>query len=162
MYVVFLLLWIILNGQFTWEIFGVGAVISAALYWFICKFLAYSPGKDWRLLKKLPYIFQYVLVLLKEIIKANVSTIRMVLSYQYEIEPVLVKFRTSLKTPAARVILANSITLTPGTITIALEGDELTVHALDQDFARGLDSCVFVKLLTKMEQIDGNSSAMRK
>lgn len=154
MFFVFLVLWIILNGQFTWEIFGIGVVVSAALYWFSSRYLEISPGGDFRLLRRLPYIIGYAAVLLWEIIKANISTIRMEISYRYEMEPVIVKFRTNLKSPVSRVVLANSITLTPGTITIALEGDELTVHALDKDFAIGLDQCIFVQLLTRIEQLD--------
>ena len=59
-----------------------------------------------------------------------------------------------MKSRAARVALANSITLTPGTITVALEEDELIVHALDVDLVRGIDDSVFVHMLRKMEAID--------
>ncbi len=155
MYFIFLLLWIVLNGQFTWEILGFGMVISAALYWFCCRFLDYSPKRDLAILRRLPLIFFYVLILIKEIIKANVDTIRMVLSFRNQIDPVIVKFHTGLRTKTARVVLANSITLTPGTITIALEGDELTVHALDEDFAKGINENIFLRILLKIEAADG-------
>ncbi len=161
MYFIFLLLWIILNGQFTWEIFGFGMVISAALYGFGCRFLDYSPRRDLTLLRKLPLILLYVLILIKEIIKANVDTIRMVLSFRNQIDPVIVKFRTGLKTKTARVVLANSITLTPGTITVALEGDELTVHALDEDFVKGMGENIFLRILLRIEAVDAGSEGER-
>lgn len=154
MYLVFLLLWVILNGQFTWEIFFFGIVIAAAMYAFICKFLDYSVEKDMLLFRKLPFILLYILVLIWEIIKANVSAIRLALSYRNEIDPVIVKFHTDLKSKTARVVLANSITLTPGTITVALEENELTVHALDADLVKGIDESVFVHMLRKMELMD--------
>lgn len=154
MYIVFLLLWIVLNGQFTMEIFLFGVVIAAAMYAFICKFLDYSVEKDIRILRKLPYILLYILVLIWEIIKSNMSAIRLALSYRYEIDPVIVKFRTDLKSNTAKAVLANSITLTPGTITVALEGDEFTVHALDVDLVKGIDESVFVRMLRKMETMD--------
>lgn len=154
MYLVFLLLWIILNGQFTWEIFFFGIVIAGAMYVFICKFLDYSVAKDLLMFRKLPYILLYILVLLKEIIKSNVSAIGLALSYRNEIDPVIIKFRTDLKSNTAKVVLANSITLTPGTITVALEGEELTVHALDVDLVRGIDDSVFIHMLRKMELMD--------
>lgn len=154
MYLVFLLLWIILNGQFTWEIFFFGIVIAGAMYAFICKFLDYSVAKDLLMFRKLPYILLYILVLLKEIIKSNVSAIGLALSYRNEIDPVIIKFRTDLKSNTAKVVLANSITLTPGTITVALEGEELTVHALDVDLVRGIDDSVFIHMLRKMESMD--------
>lgn len=154
MYLVFLLLWILLNGQLTGEIVCFGIVIAGAMYAFFCKFMDYSIEKDILLLRKLPLILLYILVLFWEIIKANVSAIRLTLSYRNEIDPVIVQFQTGLKTDLANVVLANSITLTPGTITVAMEEDELTVHALDVSLAVGMDDSVFVHMLRRMEAID--------
>ena len=128
MFFLFFLIWIIFNGQFTWEIAGFGIVISGLIYWFTCRFLGYRPGTDLILLKKLFQILQYVFVLIKEIIKANFAVIRMITSSRYEIEPAVVRFRSDLKTAPARILLANSITLTPGTMTVLLEEDEYVVH----------------------------------
>ena len=61
-------------------------------------------------------------------------------------------FKTDLHSTFARVLLANSITLTPGTITVALTGNEYTVHCLDKELAEGISSSVFVKLLEKIEE----------
>lgn len=154
MYVIFLILWIVLNGQFTWEIFLFGIVIAGAMYAFYCKFLDYSPEKDILMLQKLPYILLYLLVLIMEIVKSNMLAIQLALSYRNEIDPVILKFKTDLKSKTARVVLANSITLTPGTITVALEGDELTVHALDIELVKGIDDSQFVHMLRKMESMD--------
>ena len=154
MYLVFLLLWILLNGQLTGEIVCFGIVIAGAMYAFFCKFMDYSIEKDILLLRKLPLILLYILVLFWEIIKANVSAIRLTLSYRNEIDPVIVQFQTGLKTDLANVVLANSITLTPGTITVAMDEDELTVHALDVSLAAGMDDSVFVHMLRRMEAID--------
>ncbi len=62
------------------------------------------------------------------------------------------KFRTALKSRAARAALANSITLTPGTITVSLEGDEFLVHALTRKIAGKLEGSIFEKLLARMER----------
>lgn len=67
------------------------------------------------------------------------------------VQPVIVRFKTDLKTKTARVLLANSITLTPGTITVALQDNEYTVHCLDRRFSEGLSDSVFVRLLHKIE-----------
>ena len=101
----------------------------------------------------LPLLFKYVAVLIWEIGKANLATIKLIISSRYIIEPVIVHFQTDLKTKAARVILANSITLTPGTITVSLEEDKLVVHCLDKDFSEGLNNSIFVRLLHKMEEM---------
>ena len=49
------------------------------------------------------------------------------------------------------MIFANSITLTPGTITVSLKGDELVIHCLDKTMAEGMEDTVFERLLEKME-----------
>lgn len=153
MFILIILLWILFNGQLTTEIFVFGLVFAVVFYAFICKFFDFSIKKDIRYIKKSGYIAEYLIVLLIEIIKANVCVSKMVLSSKYDVEPVVIKFRSSLKSEIARVILANSITLTPGTITIRLQYDELTVHCLDKTLAEGIDNSVFVKLLERMERI---------
>ena len=154
MYILFFLIWIIFNGQLTLETAAFGVVIAGLMYAFICKFLEYRPKTDIILAKKLFYILHYIFVLIKEIIKANFEVIRMITSSRYEIEPVIVCFRTELKTTPARILLANSITLTPGTITVTMEGDEYVVHCLDKKLAAGINSSVFVKLLERLERVD--------
>ena len=155
MYVVFLLLWIIFNGQFTWEIFFIGAIISALLYWFVCKFLDYSPKKDLLAFRKIGRGAYYVVTLIYEIIKANAKVIFYIMTSKYEVEPKLVRFRTDLKQTGSRVVLANSITLTPGTITVSLEGNEYLVHCLDKEMAEGMEDSTFVKQLRKIETNNG-------
>ncbi len=157
MYLVFFIIWIIFNGQFTLEIAAFGLVIAGLIYWFICRFLNYKPRTDLVLGKKFLQGLYYIFVLVKEIIKANFAVIRMVMSSRYEIEPAVVRFKADLKTTPARILLANSITLTPGTITVSLENDEYVVHCLDKSLAEGIDSSVFVDLLKKLERMDQNA-----
>ncbi len=154
MFLLFFLIWVIFNGQLTWEIAAFGVVIAAVMYLFICKFMGYKPEMDLILCRKLFLILQYVFVLVKEIVKANYAVIKMIMSSRYEIEPVIVRFKTDLKTAPARILLANSITLTPGTITVSLEGDEYVVHCLDKELAKGINSSIFVTLLRQLERMD--------
>lgn len=151
MYILFFLMWIIFNGRITTEIIIFGLVISAAVYWFICKFMDYSFKKDIRFIKKLIYIIQYLYYLVKEIVVANFITMKLVLSSHYAVEPVLIEFETTLTTSTAKFLLANSITLTPGTITVSVEGNKFTVHCLDKTLAEGIDDSIFVKLLNRLE-----------
>lgn len=154
MYLLFFLIWIIFNGQLTWEIAAFGAAIAGLMYWFICKFLDYNPRTDLMIFRKFFQILHYVFILIKEIIKANFAVIKMIMSSRYEIEPAVVRFKTDLKTPQARILLANSITLTPGTITVSLEEDEYVVHCLDKSLAEGINSSIFVTLLRKIERMN--------
>lgn len=150
---VYFLLWLIFNGRITFEVIIVGVIASIALDFFVKRVMKMNltASNLFRAVKILPDIIIYAVMLLIEIIRANFSIIKLVLAPQIEAEPCLVKFRTPLKTEAARVALANSITLTPGTITVSLEGDELLVHALNRDFADGLEGSMFEKLLARME-----------
>ena len=154
MFILFFLVWVIFNGQFTLEIAVFGIVIAGAMYWFICKFLNYKPGYDLFLCKKAPLLIHYLITLIIEILKANGAVFKMIYSAEYEPEPAIVHFQTDLKTTFARVLLANSITLTPGTITVSLKDNIYTVHCLDKELAMGIDYSVFVKLLERIERKD--------
>ncbi len=149
---IFFLLWIIFNGSVTVEIAVFGLVVSAAVYAFICRFMDYSPKKELELAKKAGYIIKYFFVLIKEISIANFATLRIICSSLREAEPVLVQFDTNFRDDTSRVMLANAITLTPGTITVSVEGGSFTVHCLDSSFAEGLPSPAFVELLEKIEK----------
>jgi hypothetical protein len=67
------------------------------------------------------------------------------------IEPTVVRIRTDLKTGFARFLLANSITLTPGTLTVESEGPVLTVHCIRPALLENTESSAIVRLLRKME-----------
>lgn len=147
----FFLVWLILNGRATVEICVLGAFISVTLFFFICRFMDYSLKKEMLLFRLIPLFLQYFWVLVEEIVKANVCVLKMITAPDKQPEPALVYFDTTLQTGLAKVMLANSITLTPGTITVAVEENRFCVHCLDKDLAEGMEDSVFVKLLEKME-----------
>ncbi|MCR4738916.1 MAG: Na+/H+ antiporter subunit E [Lachnospiraceae bacterium] len=153
MYIILVLLWIIFNGRFSPEILISGLIMAGLIYFFMCRFLNFSLSKDLLKFKRFFLIIWYILNLVAEIIKANISAFRLIMSNRYELEPVLVHFTTDIKTNALRVLLANSITLTPGTITVSLEGNDLLVHCLDRELAKGLDESSFVHILRRMEEV---------
>lgn len=152
MLLLFFLAWIIFNGQITLEIILFGVVIALGMLAFLCKFMDYSIQKELRFYRLVPDFCRYVFLLVKEIIKANLTVCRMILTRRETVEPVIVHVHTNLKTETARVILANSITLTPGTITVSMTNDDLLVHCLDKSLAEGMEDSAFVKLLEAMEK----------
>ena len=151
MLLLFFVAWIIFNGRITLEISLFGIAVAGLMFGFICKFMDYSVEKERALYKKVPLFGKYVVLLIREIIKANLVVCRMILTRKEVMEPVIVKVHTNLKTETARVILANSITLTPGTITVSLVDQELLVHCLDKSLAEGMEDSEFVRLLEKLE-----------
>ncbi|MFP4621542.1 MAG: Na+/H+ antiporter subunit E, partial [Bacteroidales bacterium] len=79
-------------------------------------------------LKKIVFILAYIVVLFKEIILANLDVAYRVIHPKMPIKPGIVIIKTDLKQDLAKMILANSITLTPGTFTLDIEGDRLLIH----------------------------------
>ena len=151
MFFVYFALWVVLNGRWTLEIGAFGLVFAALLYAFTCKFLGYSVKKDIKLMRGLKAGARYVVLLLSEIVKANVAVMHIVLNPDIEPKPRLVRFKSGLKSEAHRVALADSITLTPGTITCQLRGDEYVVHCLDEGMADGLTQGALIDALREME-----------
>ena len=152
MYLLFVLFWIILNGRFTVEIFLLGLLFALVIYGFAYKFLGLTWKKEKKIWKCTIWGIQYVGILLKEIIIANLAVSKIVLSKKKKIHPVLVKFPAPVNSHLLQVILADSITLTPGTITVRLYEEKFEVHCLDESLAEGLNDSVFVKMLKKLEE----------
>ena len=152
MYLLFFSIWVILNGRITLEVVLFGIAVATLMFAFICKFMGYSIKKEIWLFKNFFLLLWYVLVLIVEILKANFAVIKLIFSVKYQIEPALVTFKSPLKTGFANFLLANSITLTPGTITVSAENGEFMVHCLDKDLAIGMDESIFVHPLKKLEK----------
>ena len=145
------LLWVVYNGSLTLEICAFGVLISGLVFGFCCKFMDHSLKKELMVYRKAFLFFRYAFVLVKEIVKANFGVIHMIFDQKEEIEPVLAVFCLELKTASAKAFLANAITLTPGTITVSLEGDRYTVHCLDESLAEGIKDSAFVEYIKKLE-----------
>lgn len=151
MYLLYFILWVIFNGNLTLEICLFGLAVAGVMLAFTCKFMDYSLEKEKRIVKKYFKILRYLCVLVSEIVKANFAVMHMILSEREEVEPVVVKFHSDMKTTMGKAFLANAITLTPGTITVTLEGSEYVVHCLDESLAEGINTSVFVDLLSELE-----------
>ena len=123
------LFWLAVTWSFDTASIVTGAVVSAAL-----AFLLVGVGLDEAPLllwpRRLLWAFAYVPVLLGYVVRANLDVAYRVLHPALPIRPGIVRARTSLKTPAGRVLLANSITLTPGTLTVDMQGDVLYIHRI--------------------------------
>ena len=151
MFFLLFVLWIILNGRITLEIAVFGAVICGALYLFLYKFMEYSPKRELVILKCTGRILKYVVFLVVEVIKAALAVSKLILQFDREPDPVLVNFRPGLKTQTGQTLLANSITLTPGTITSDLEDGSYIVHSLDREYAVGIHESDFVEKIRELE-----------
>ncbi len=122
-----LLFWIILNGSVAADTLIVGVVVAFLITLFFRQGMACFA--ELRLTPRaLIATVQFVIFFFKEMVLSNFKLAFIVLTPTLPINPGIVKVRTKLKSPMARLLLANSITLTPGTLTIELEGEWLYVH----------------------------------
>jgi multicomponent Na+:H+ antiporter subunit E len=125
--------WLLMSGHYDFFHTFIGllcsilvVVLNARLnkYFFLQdKLWENTPLRIGRLLFYIPWLIYQIGI-------ASLQVAGVVLRRRMPVNPSLVRFKTKLPTQAARVILANSITLTPGTITLLLEGDEYLVHSL--------------------------------
>ncbi len=151
MFPILLILWLIFAGSLTVSNLILGALVSALLTLFFTKFMGYDSGRFYRGLRKTPRVAVYLAVLLKEIVRENFDVLRFIYR-KGQPDSMLVRFRSTLRSEGLRVLVANSITLTPGTYTVKLEGNEYAVHALDESFQPGIEYSAFFTLARKVEE----------
>ena len=96
--------------------------------------------------------FSYWSWLAKEIFKANIDVSKVILSPRMKLSPRKVRVPLSQSTELATVIYANSITLTPGTVSVEIEGNEIIVHTLTQELMDGLIEGDMDKRVNYLEQ----------
>jgi len=126
--VVLCLFWITMSGYFKPLLLSLG-VISVGLVLGLCWRMKILDREGVPYLG-LPKILSYLVWLMEEIVKSNVAVVKAVLSPDLEISPTLVKVPMQQKSDFGRTVFANSITLTPGTVSIDLDGYHILVHAL--------------------------------
>lgn len=151
MYLLLYLIWIAFNGKITCEICLLGIPIVAAVGLAAWGLFRYGPKTEWYVYRRGPLFLAYLVVLVWEIIKANFAVLRFIICQKRATEASMTSFDVGLKTEWARFLLANSITLTPGTITIFANESRFVVHALTDEMLDGIASSTIVRILQKME-----------
>lgn len=151
MYLLLFALWLLLNGKITLEICIFGTAVVGLLATVIYALFGYTPKKELRLYTKLPIFFVYLAALVWEVLKANVSVMKIILHKKRPVSPALVTFRVEFHTEFARYMLANSVTLTPGTITVETDENEFIVHCLSEKMLEGIESGRIIRLLKRLE-----------
>lgn len=127
--------WLLLSGYYTPLLLGLGLASTFVVAWLALR-MGLVPQLD--LLRVLPRSPGYALYLVIQIIVASLDVIRRVVDPRLPISPTIVSVRTGQRTDAFRVLLANSFTLTPGTVSVELAGDRVRVHALTREGAGAL------------------------
>lgn len=128
--------WLLLSGHYTATLISYGALSCLAIVW-----LSFHLGTLDK--EALPVHlglrpFLYIPWLLKEVVVSNIAVIRVILDPRLPIQPRLLRVRASQQSDVGKVMYANSITLTPGTVTLDVRNGEFLVHALTNESAEGL------------------------
>ena len=131
--------WILLSGKFDLFHLTLGVISSAIVSFLSADLFMYNPGGSNRLAIGFRFLM-YIPWLLYQIVLSTLHVTFLALHPKMKdlIDPTIVTFKTKLKTDIAKVALANSITLTPGTITIRIEDQVFYVHAISRKAAAGL------------------------
>lgn len=128
--VILFIFWILLNNNFETLNLAIGAGLAFSLSLIFCR--SCNLFGDIKLTPVgIAYTFFYLFVFLIELLKSNLDVARRVVTPSLPIKPGIVEVKTKLKSPMARMILANSITLTPGTLTVDIEEDRLFIHWIE-------------------------------
>lgn len=136
---IMLVFWVIMSGMF--DVFHLSlGVLSCLLVAHFSHDLLFAGGRVGPWMRDLLGILLYLPYLFKEIVLANLHVAYIVLHPRMMelIDPTLIRFRTTLARPISKVTFAQSITLTPATITVSIDDDEFTVYALDRSSAESL------------------------
>ena len=124
------LLWVLLAGSLRQDELIAGAVVAVLVTLIAGPRLAVLSGVRLTPLAPL-YLLSYLGTFFLALIRANLDMARRVLSPSLPIRPAVVEVETRLQSPLGRMLLANSITLTPGTLSIDIQGDRILVHWID-------------------------------
>lgn len=130
MFLTLMTFWILLNSSVDPQVLVVGAGVSLLVSLIFCakcdvfSEINFTP-------KAIVASVMFIITFLSALVKANLSITKRVLSPSLPINPGIVQVKTKLKSKVGRMVLANAITLTPGTFTLELDGDNLYIHWVD-------------------------------
>ena len=129
------IVWIVFSGQYDFSTLALGLILSSGVAWLNTGY-PHSPFHHFpwgRLVLYFPWLFLRV-------VASSLHLTKLILDPSLRIEPKLITYKSRLNHQAAVVMLGNSITLTPGTITVEIEGNQLIVHAIDEASGEDLTS----------------------
>ncbi|GIX22170.1 MAG: cation transporter [Gammaproteobacteria bacterium] len=145
-----IVLWLVNSGHYTPLLLGLGAV-SVLLVAFLAGRMAAVDGvwPDGPPLWRVP---GYLVWLLGQIVAANLDVLRRIWRGPASLSPRLVELPLSMRSEWAQALYANSITLTPGTVTVDIGGGRLLVHALSEGAAAGLADGAMARRVQSLER----------
>lgn len=145
-----LVFWLAMSGIYTSFLITAGIIFSVAIALFSARRLGVVDREGHPIHLSLNALFYWPWLGLQIAISA-LTVSRIILSPRLPVSPVLLRVKMSQKSDVGKVTYANSITLTPGTVSVDIEGDEILVHALTQKGAAELTAGEMDRRVTRFE-----------
>ncbi len=149
---VLFLFWIAVSGSLNWPQLLVGLAVASFVTYFNRNLLITAADRPPLRFGTVVWFTGYLVQLLVAIIKANFHVAWLVLHPKMPIEPNMVTLKIKIGKEASRVLLANSITLTPGTLTVLADDKEFLVHALTVNSGKALTDWSLIAKLKQLEE----------
>lgn len=151
------LFWMLITWRLHWQHLLVGFICALVIAAFNADLLLHKEERPLFLVSTAGRWVSYFWSLIIAIFKSNWDVAKIVLRPNMDISPCFVRFRTKIKKPLNRVILGNSITLTPGTLTVELEDDFYIVHCITRANAEDVASWYMTDRLVAIEEAELNA-----
>lgn len=129
-FIIFFLFWVALTSSLDPQELGVGVLVALVIAFLTGKEITKYGMKNFSY-HRIQYTIRYLFVFFWEMIKANLDVAMRIIQPVIPINPGIVEIPTKLKSNVAKLALANSITLTPGTLTVDIIDDKLYIHWID-------------------------------
>ncbi len=142
-------LWLLLSGHYVPLLLGLGAISVLLVVTITLRMDVVD--REGHPIHLSPKALLYWPWLAWEIVKSNVDVARRILSPTLPISPTVIRLKASQKSELGKVIYSNSITLTPGTVSIDIDGDKIEVHALTREAAQALRTGDMDRRITRFE-----------
>ncbi|RQD67418.1 MAG: Na+/H+ antiporter subunit D [Tindallia sp. MSAO_Bac2] len=149
--VLLFLFWMVLSPGFGLQTILLGLLISALIVVYSKDILFSATEMPLYRMKHFGNMMRFIGVLIVEIFKANIDVARIVLDPKLPIQPHFVKVPMMLKNDMNKVIFGNSVTLTPGTLTVDIVDDGFIIHALTTDAADAMEDSFIEKWMKQQE-----------
>ena len=130
LFVSLFMIWLMLNSSLAWQVWALGGVL-AMLGAITLNGIATAYADISITPRTVAYYFAYLGLFLVELVKSNLYVARLVLSPDPDLKPAIIQVKTGLKSAIGRLALANSITLTPGTLVVEIRDDSLFIHCIN-------------------------------
>jgi multicomponent Na+:H+ antiporter subunit E len=152
LFIFLLMFWFLLAIKWELQTLAIGSVICLVIVIYNKSTFLSNDDRLMFSVKKFFYFLHYIARLFVDIVKANIDVALIVLSPKLPISPSVVSVPCTLKKDVSKTIFCNSITLTPGTLTLMIQGQNILVHCLTEEAKQGVVNWDMESIIAKLEE----------